>query len=70
VARLNDVNAFGYNSAGSERIWMKFGELRVHVYCLELSLTFLGAIHAEAAAAAQASFVFIVLWPVTHAHGE
>ena len=37
VARLNDVHAFGYNSAGSERVWMKFGELRV--YCLELSLT-------------------------------
>jgi len=33
VARLNDVHAFGYNSAGSKRIWMKFGELRV--YCLE-----------------------------------
>ena len=28
VVRLNDVRAFGYNSAGSERIWMKFGELR------------------------------------------
>ena len=37
VARLNDVrHAFGFNSAGSERIWMKFGELRV--YGLELSL--------------------------------
>ena len=36
VARLNDVRAFGYNSAGGERIWMKFGELRV--YGLELSL--------------------------------
>ena len=40
VARLNDVHAFGYNSAGSKRIWMKFGELRVH--CLELSLTNFG----------------------------
>jgi len=40
VARLNDVHAFGYNSAGSERIWMKFGELRV--YCLELSPTNFG----------------------------
>ena len=36
VARFNDVHAFGYNFAGSERIWMKFGELRV--YCLELAL--------------------------------
>jgi len=37
VTRFNDVHAFGYNSAGSERMWMKFGELRV--YCLELALT-------------------------------
>ena len=40
VARFNDVHAFGYNSAGSERIWMKFGELRI--YCLELALTDFG----------------------------
>jgi len=25
TARLNGVHAFGYNSAGSGRIWMKFG---------------------------------------------
>jgi len=31
VARLNDVHAFCYNSAGSERIWMKFGKLRVYL---------------------------------------
>ena len=46
VARFNDVHAFGFNSAGSERIWMKFGVLRV--YCLELTLKILGAIRAEA----------------------
>jgi len=40
AARLNDVRAFGYNSAGSERIWMKFGKLRV--YGLELSLANFG----------------------------
>ena len=40
VACFNDVHAFGYNFAGSEWIWMKFGELRV--YCLELSLTDFG----------------------------
>jgi len=40
VARFSDVHAFGYNSAGSERIWMKFEELRV--YCLELALTDFG----------------------------
>jgi len=27
MARLNGVHAFGYNSTGSERIWMKFGAL-------------------------------------------
>jgi len=40
VARLNDVDAFGYNSAGSERIWMKFGARRAH--CLELALADFG----------------------------
>jgi len=35
MARLNDVHESSYNSAGSERIWMKFGALRV--YCLELA---------------------------------
>jgi len=40
VARFNDFHTFGYNSARSERIWTKFGELRV--YCLELALTDFG----------------------------
>ena len=40
MARFNDVHAFGYNSAGSERIWMKFGKLRI--CCLELALTYFG----------------------------
>jgi len=40
VARFNDVHAFGYSFAGSERIWMKFGKLRA--YCLELALTDFG----------------------------
>ena len=40
VACFNDVHASGYNSAGSKRIWMKFGALRE--YCLELSLTDFG----------------------------
>jgi len=40
VVRLNGVHAFGYKSAGSEQIWMKFGALRV--YCLELALTDFG----------------------------
>jgi len=37
VARLNDVHAFGYNSAGSERIWMKFGALRISYLMLALT---------------------------------
>jgi len=36
VARLNDVHAFGYNSAGSEPIRMKFGAIRVHCLALDL----------------------------------
>jgi len=31
----NSVHAFGYNSTGSEQIWMKFGALGEH--CLELA---------------------------------
>jgi len=45
VARFNDVHAFGYNSAESERIWMKFGALRE--CCLELSLTYFWARSAQ-----------------------
>jgi len=40
VARFNDVHASGYNSAGSVRIRMKFGALRVH--CLEMALSDFG----------------------------
>jgi len=40
VARLNGVHAFGYNSAGSEPICMKFGALWVH--CLPLALAYFG----------------------------
>jgi len=40
MARFNDVRAFGYNRAGSERIWMKIGAVRV--YCLELALVDFG----------------------------
>jgi len=35
MALFNDVHASGYNSAGSERIWMKFRAFRV--YCLQLA---------------------------------
>jgi len=36
MAHFDGVHAFGYNSAGSEAIWMKIGA--VWVYCLPLSL--------------------------------
>jgi len=36
MARFDGVHAFGYNSAGSEAIWMKIGAL--WVYCLPLAL--------------------------------
>ena len=67
VARLNDLHAFGYNSAGSERIWMKFGELQVYclncifciVYCLlYIVLQIFGAIRAEARAGILAEVLF------------
>jgi len=59
VARLNDAHAFGYNSAGSKRIWMKFGELRV--YWLELSLTNFGR-DARRSGSGSRNFVFFVHW--------
>ena len=40
MARFNDVHPSEYNSAGSERIWMKFGALQL--YCLELARTDFG----------------------------
>ena len=43
VARFNYVHAFGYNSARSEWIWMKFGEL-------SWPREILGVIRAEARA--------------------
>ena len=39
VARFNDVHAFGYNSAGSERIWMKFSEFRVYIVWVWAAIT-------------------------------
>jgi len=56
MARFNDVQASGYNSAGSERIWMKFGALRV--YCLELALADFGRIRAEPRAGERAEIYF------------
>jgi len=58
VAHLNDVHAFGYNFAGCERIWMKFGELQA--YCLALSLTYLGAIRIESTAGDLAEVLFFL----------
>jgi len=55
VARLNGVHAFGYNSAGCEPIWMKFGALWVHCRWL---WQILGAIRAEARARERAEILF------------
>jgi len=57
------VHAFGYNSAGRERIWMKFGALRV-LSTEYISIVWswpwqiLGAIRAEARAWARAEIYF------------
>jgi len=60
VARFNDVHAFGYNSAGSEWIWVKFGALRV--YCLEVALADFGRdLHRSESGSASRNFVFF-LW--------
>ena len=48
MARLNGVHAFGYNSAGGEPIWMKFGYSESIVYRCPWQI--LGAIGAEARA--------------------
>jgi len=57
MARFNDVHASGYNSAGSKRIWMKFGALGV--YCLELALTDFGRDpHRSKSRTASRNFVF------------
>jgi len=37
MARFDGVHVFGYNSAGSEPIWMKFGALWVHCLLLAVS---------------------------------
>ena len=60
MARFNDVHAFGYNFAGSERIWMNFEELRV--YCLMLALTDFGHDpHRSESGRPCGSFVFLVV---------
>jgi len=59
VALFNDVHASGYNSVGSERIWMKFGILRV--YCLELAATDIGCDpHRSESGRSSRNFVFLV----------
>ena len=64
VARLNDVHAFGCNSAGSERIWMKFREPRD--YGLELSLTNFGR-DPRRSGSGRASRIFVFFCPLNNA---
>jgi len=58
MAHLNGVHAFGYNSAGSEPIWMKFGDSEYIVCCWPWRI--LGAIRAEATARERGDFLVFV----------
>ena len=59
MARLDGVHAFGYNSAESEPIWMKFGTLWVH--CLSLAPAGFGrASHKSESQRTKRNFVFFV----------
>jgi len=61
VMHLNGVHAFGNNSAGNERIWMKFGALRV--YCLALALVDYGHDpHISKSGRVSRNIVFFVWW--------
>jgi len=63
VARLNDVYPSGYNSAGSERIRMKFGALRVYMYCLQQALAdFERDLRRSESGSACRNFVFFLFW--------
>jgi len=60
VARLNGVHAFGYMSAGSESISVKFGVLRVH--CPELALADFGRdLRRSESGRASRNFVFCLV---------
>jgi len=56
MARFNDVHASGYNSAGSERISMKFGYSEYIVWSWPWQI--LGAIRAEARAGERSEILF------------
>jgi len=59
VSTMFTHSAGGYNSAGSERIWMKFSQLRV--CCLELALTDFGCDPSRSESGRPwGSFVFFV----------
>jgi len=61
---VHDVHVSGYNSAGSVRIRMKFGILRV--YCLELALTYFGR-DPRRSESGRASGNFVFFCPVNNA---
>ena len=55
-ARFDGVQAFGYNSAENEPIWMKSGALRVH--CLRLALANFGRdLHSSESRRSMRNFV-------------
>jgi len=58
MVRFDGVHAFGYNSAGSEPIWMKFGAFSEYIVCRWLWLI-LSAIRAEARARERGEVLFL-----------
>jgi len=58
MALLNGVHAFGYNSAGSEPIWMKFGYSEYIVYRWRWQIYV--AIRAEGRAIERSKFLFFL----------
>jgi len=59
MARFNDVHASGYNFAGSERIWMKFGALGLGYIVWSWPWQILRAIRAEARVGERAEVFFV-----------
>jgi len=58
MARFNDVHASGYNSTGSERIWMKFGVLASILSGAGRQI--LGTIRAEARVGERVEILFFL----------
>jgi len=62
MVRFDGVHTFGYNSAGSEPIWMKFGAVCAH--CLRLAVADFG--RDPRRSESEANFCFFFVRSVTH----